>query len=210
MWLLVTRCSLDQLQHRLRASTGPSARPGGRGAATSPRRPAPRCGTAASRRCARCRRRASMPKRRTRKPLTRRPTRRGRRPRAGGARPWAAGRARRVVHRRHRPSGPRADRSGWPATSSAIRPEARRRRRWRSAARAGRRSPRRPPAQASAKRSWPMKRAGLAVVDDVGDLGPDEVVVDRREVPAGLHGGEVQGEHLDAVGQHGGDAVARA
>ena len=50
---------------------------------------------------------------------------------------------------------------------------------------------------------------GLAVVHDVGDLGPDEVVVDRREVPAGLHGREVQGEQLDAVGQHRGHTVAR-
>ncbi len=50
---------------------------------------------------------------------------------------------------------------------------------------------------------------GLAVVDDVGDLGSDQVVVDRREVPTCLHRREVEGEHLGAVGQHRGHDVAR-
>ena len=61
----------------------------------------------------------------------------------------------------------------------------------------------------SAKRSWPTKHLGVAVVDDVGDLGADEVVVDRREVEPDLHGAEVELDHLDAVGQHAGDGVAR-
>jgi hypothetical protein len=51
--------------------------------------------------------------------------------------------------------------------------------------------------------------AGLTVVDDVGDLGPHEVVVDRGQVPARLHGGEVQRHHLDPVREHGGHPVAR-
>ena len=50
---------------------------------------------------------------------------------------------------------------------------------------------------------------GVAVIDDVGDLGPDQVVVDRCEVQTDLHGTEVQLDHLDAVGQHARDSVTR-
>ena len=51
------------------------------------------------------------------------------------------------------------------------------------------------------------ERLRLGVADDVGDLGADEVVVDRRDVAADLGAGEVGGEHLDAVGQHEGEGV---
>jgi hypothetical protein len=40
----------------------------------------------------------------------------------------------------------------------------------------------------------------VAVRHDVGDLGPDEMVVDRDEVPARLQGSEVELDDLDAVG----------
>jgi hypothetical protein len=49
---------------------------------------------------------------------------------------------------------------------------------------------------------------GARVGDDPGDLGADEVVVDRDEVQTGLGGGEVRGEELDPVGQHDGEGVA--
>ncbi len=52
------------------------------------------------------------------------------------------------------------------------------------------------------------ERLGVRVAQDVGDLGSDQVVVDRHQVPAGLEGGEVELEHLDTVGQQGGDHVA--
>ena len=51
---------------------------------------------------------------------------------------------------------------------------------------------------------------GLGVRQDVGDLGRHQVVVDGHDVPAGLQGGEVDLEDLDAVGQHEGDGVALA
>ena len=51
---------------------------------------------------------------------------------------------------------------------------------------------------------------GSGVLHDVGDLGRHQVVVDGDDVPARLHGGEVDLEHLGAVGQHEGDGVARA
>ena len=54
----------------------------------------------------------------------------------------------------------------------------------------------------SANRSWADERLGPGVRQDVGDLGADQVVVDGHQVPAGLQGGEVELEHLDAVGQH--------
>ena len=49
----------------------------------------------------------------------------------------------------------------------------------------------------------------LGVLDDVGDLGPDEVGVDRDEVEAGLQRGEVELEHLHAVREHHRHRVAR-
>ena len=45
--------------------------------------------------------------------------------------------------------------------------------------------------------------------DDVGDLGGHQVVVDGHDVPAGLEGGQIDLEDLDAVGQDEGDGVAR-
>ena len=49
---------------------------------------------------------------------------------------------------------------------------------------------------------------GSGVLHDVGDLGCHQVVVDRHDVPPGLHGREVDLEYLGAVGQHEGDGVA--
>jgi hypothetical protein len=49
---------------------------------------------------------------------------------------------------------------------------------------------------------------GLAVPDDVGDLGGRQVVVDGGQVPAGLGHGEVELDRLGAVGQDGGHAIA--
>ena len=54
------------------------------------------------------------------------------------------------------------------------------------------------------------ERLGVRVAQDVGDLRADQVVVDRHQVPAGLEGGEVELEHLDPVGEQGGDHVAVA
>ena len=51
------------------------------------------------------------------------------------------------------------------------------------------------------------ERLGLRVLQDVGDLGTDQVVVDRDQVPAGLQGGQVELEHLHPVGEEGGDHV---
>lgn len=48
---------------------------------------------------------------------------------------------------------------------------------------------------------------GARVGDDPGDLGGDEVVVDRDQVEPGLAGGEVRGEELGAVGQDDGEGV---
>ena len=53
------------------------------------------------------------------------------------------------------------------------------------------------------------EHGGVRVAQDVGHLGRHQVVVDRHQVPAGLEGGQVELEHLDAVGQHGGDDAAR-
>lgn len=47
----------------------------------------------------------------------------------------------------------------------------------------------------------------LAVVDDVGDLRPDKVPIDRREVETDLHRGEVQCEELDGVWERDGDSI---
>ena len=60
----------------------------------------------------------------------------------------------------------------------------RRRRRRRSGPPAGSPTSSAAAAATSAKRSWPTNDLRVAVADDVGDLGADEVVVDRREVPA--------------------------
>ena len=49
---------------------------------------------------------------------------------------------------------------------------------------------------------------GPGVGQDVGHLGADQVVVDGHQVPPGLQAGEVQLEHLDAVGQERGHHVA--
>ena len=68
-----------------------------------------------------------------------------------------------------------------------------------AARRPGSRSRRRPPRATSAKRSWATNALASQSLDDVRDLGADEVVVDRHEVEAGLQRGEVQLEHLDAV-----------
>ena len=51
---------------------------------------------------------------------------------------------------------------------------------------------------------------GPGVLQDVGHLGRHQVVVDRDQVPAGLQGGQVDLDHLGAVGQQGGDHVAHA
>ena len=51
---------------------------------------------------------------------------------------------------------------------------------------------------------------GARVLQDVGHLGRHQVVVDGDEVPAGLEGGQVDLEHLGAVGQQRGDHVAHA
>ncbi len=53
------------------------------------------------------------------------------------------------------------------------------------------------------------ERLRLAVLDDVGDLGPDEVRVDRDEVEPGLEHGEVELEDLHAVREHHCHRVAR-
>ena len=50
---------------------------------------------------------------------------------------------------------------------------------------------------------------GLAVVDDVRDLGADQVVVDRHEIPTRLEGGEVELEHRRPIRQHHGDRITR-
>ena len=50
----------------------------------------------------------------------------------------------------------------------------------------------------------------LAVRQDVRDLGPDKVMVDRNEVPTRLQRREVELDDLDAVRQNGGDGVAHA
>ncbi len=47
------------------------------------------------------------------------------------------------------------------------------------------------------------------VLQDVGDLGRDQVVVDGDEVPAGLEGGQVDLDHLGAVRQERGHHVPR-
>jgi hypothetical protein len=47
-----------------------------------------------------------------------------------------------------------------------------------------------------------------AVLEDVGDLGADEVPVDRHDVEAGLDRGEERGQHGRAVGHLDREAVA--
>jgi hypothetical protein len=49
---------------------------------------------------------------------------------------------------------------------------------------------------------------GLAVAHDVGDLGRRQMVVDRREEEARLGRGQVELDHLGAVGEHRREAVA--
>ncbi len=49
---------------------------------------------------------------------------------------------------------------------------------------------------------------GPGVLEDVRNLGRHQVVVDRDEVPAGLQSGQIDLQHLGAVGQQGGDHVA--
>ena len=49
---------------------------------------------------------------------------------------------------------------------------------------------------------------GPGVLEDVGHLGRHQVVVDGNQVPAGLQGGQVDLQHLGAVGQQGGHDVA--
>ena len=51
---------------------------------------------------------------------------------------------------------------------------------------------------------------GPGVLQDVGDLGGHQVVVDGHDVPPGLHGGEIDLEHLGAIGQDEGDGGALA
>ena len=53
------------------------------------------------------------------------------------------------------------------------------------------------------------ERLGAAIRRDVGGLRRGEVPVDGGEVPAGLEGGQVDLDRRHAVGQQGGDAVAR-
>ena len=50
---------------------------------------------------------------------------------------------------------------------------------------------------------------GAGVLQDVGHLGPDQVMVDGNQVPAGLQGGQIELEHLHAVGEEGGHHVPR-
>ena len=52
------------------------------------------------------------------------------------------------------------------------------------------------------------ERLGLAVVDDVRDLGTDEMPVDRRVVEAALERRERERHLFEAVGQHGRDLIA--
>jgi hypothetical protein len=54
------------------------------------------------------------------------------------------------------------------------------------------------------------ERTGPTVLEDVPDLGADEVPVDRHHVQAGLDRGEERGQQGRAVGQLDGDAVAGA
>jgi hypothetical protein len=53
------------------------------------------------------------------------------------------------------------------------------------------------------------KGLGLAVGDDVADLGSGEVPVDRRVVPAGLQRGQVEHQPVGAVRHEAAEAVAR-
>ena len=116
-----------------------------------------------------------------------------------------AGGARRVVHGGAGDAVRRARcRAG--RRSARRRAGTRRRRRRRSGRSAGTSSlgQRLAPAS-SAKRSSADEHLGVAVVDDVGDLGADEVVVDRREVQADLQGAEVE---LDACSRSLGSTTA--
>ena len=53
-----------------------------------------------------------------------------------------------------------------------------------------------------------QQHLGIAVVDDVGDLGPDQVVVDRGDVQADLGRTQVELQHLQTVGDDAGHGVA--
>ncbi len=117
----------------------------------------------------------------------------------GGARGVVHGVAEAAVVGHGRSSGRRASRRR--SRSRRCRPRP-------GGARPGSRPRRRRRCTSSANRSWPMKTLALGVLDDVGDLGGHQVVVDGDDVPAGLKGGEVDLEDLDAVGQHEGDGVA--
>ena len=52
------------------------------------------------------------------------------------------------------------------------------------------------------------ERLRVGVLEDVGDLGSREPVVDRHVVPAGLERGEVEVHRVGAVREHRGDRVA--
>ena len=97
-----------------------------------------------------------------------------------------AGRARRVVHRPARSCGPSGSGVGLAVAAAPRSGGSRARRRPRSSVGAGRRSPRPRPWRIVGEALVADEHLGLAVVDDVGDLRADEVVVDRRDVPAGL------------------------
>jgi hypothetical protein len=60
----------------------------------------------------------------------------------------------------------------------------------------------------TARRPVGHEHLGLRIADDVGDLGADQVVVDRHQIPARLQTGQIQLDHLGAVGEEGGDGVA--
>ena len=51
---------------------------------------------------------------------------------------------------------------------------------------------------------------GARVLEDVRHFGGHEVVVDGNQVPARLQGGQVDLDHLGAVGEQGGDDVAHS
>ncbi len=167
-----------------------------------------RCGRAASRRCARCRRTAAARTCRAcpPKPL---PAVSGSTP--GSAAPHAlglAGRPRRVVHD-HARRCDRTDRRRLAVLQLLVRRGSRGcRRRRRSGPSAGKSISSAAALAASAKRGVRDEDLRLAVVDDVRDLGSDEVPVDRDQVEAGLCHGEEQLEHLGRVREQHRDRVA--
>ena len=117
-----------------------------------------------------------------------------------------AGRARRVVHRRRRRCGRSGVcRAGRRCSSSkgrkpATSPMAKRRRR--GVAELGDHL-----GELVGEALVADQRLGLGVGDDVGDLGADEVVVDRRDVEPDLRSRPGRRDHLDAVRQHEGERV---